>query len=317
MKRFERKLLHSILLPTTVAFCFAVIAAAYQSLSETERIIIEAARRTEEYGAKFKDLTAEETKVTEIFDDSGKIEQSRTVLSDFVVYESRLDNSKAFEYHNVREVDGKAVTKREKRVVELFERLAKISSIEKELERIERESYRYDLKFRAMGLTLNQGPSLREKYRSHYSFESGGREQIDGNEVIIVRYRQASYVSGIGDNVKLPSEFKDPQPRWRGTLWLDARTFHIWRDERELTVRHPRAESPLTVIRSEQVYGPSEFGILTPKKFVFSFFTRFRNKGKPELLLNGRLTYTYSQFKRFQVTSEEKIDKPASDKPPP
>ncbi len=309
-----RKPFHFIPLPLII-FCIAVLALARQSSPDTEHIITQAARQSEEYSAKFKDLTAEETKITEIFSPSGKLEQRRVIVSDFIVYESRLDQKDTFEYHNIREVDGKAIKDRQQRVMGLFEWLSKVKSVEKELERINRESYRYDLQFWMRGFTLNQGVALKEKHRHRYSFEVAGREIVDGTEMIIVRQQQTTGAPE-AYKVSLPPEFRDPQPRWRGTLWLDARTFQIWREEREIIVRHPKSESPLTLVRYEQNYGPSDFGILAPRKFVFSFFTHFQNKSKPELLLHGRLTYTYTSFKRFQVTSEEKLDRPVTDKPP-
>jgi hypothetical protein len=39
--------------------------------------------------------------------------------------------------------------------------------------------------------------------------------------------------------VLLPIELKGAEPLYRGRLWLDAETKQLWREERELTLRHP------------------------------------------------------------------------------
>jgi hypothetical protein len=60
------------------------------------------------------------------------------------------------------------------------------------------------------------------------------------------------------------------------------------------------------LIRLEQDYQPSEFGILTPQKFVFSWFAHMRDREKsPRLALTSRTTYSYGKFTRFDVSSEE------------
>jgi hypothetical protein len=67
MNRFEKNSSHSILLALVACGLF-IVAPARQPPAETERVISQALRQSEEYSAKFKDLTAEETKITEIFD---------------------------------------------------------------------------------------------------------------------------------------------------------------------------------------------------------------------------------------------------------
>ena len=107
-------------------------------------LISRAAARTREYRERFKDLTAEETQRVEEFGAEG-LKRRREVVSDLIIYQSQLDSSSAAEYRNVRLVDGKAVAGRDRRVEQLFGRLAKADSRKKELERIHRESRRYDL----------------------------------------------------------------------------------------------------------------------------------------------------------------------------
>ena len=44
-----------------------------------------------EYVETFKDLTAVETKMTEVFDKKGKLDKQRKVVSDFFVYQMKND----------------------------------------------------------------------------------------------------------------------------------------------------------------------------------------------------------------------------------
>jgi hypothetical protein len=122
----------------------------------TAELINRAAVRMREYREKFKDLTAEETQRVEEYGDEG-LKRRREVVSDLIIYQSQLDSSAAVEYRNVRVVDGRPVAGRDRRVEQLFGRLAKADSRKKELERIARESKRYDLDYSVYGMTLNQG----------------------------------------------------------------------------------------------------------------------------------------------------------------
>ena len=88
--------------------CLFVQAALQQDLS---RVMQEAVKQRQRYVESFKDLTAAETKTTEIIDKNGKVEDRRVVVSDFLVYESRLKAGVVNEYRITREVDGKPAAK--------------------------------------------------------------------------------------------------------------------------------------------------------------------------------------------------------------
>ena len=89
------------------------------------------ARRLE-YLEAFKNVTADETKVTEVFDDEGKLEKQRRLVASFLIYQSLVDERRMFEYHVVREVDGKPTTDHAERVESLFKHLADAKSLESE-----------------------------------------------------------------------------------------------------------------------------------------------------------------------------------------
>jgi hypothetical protein len=279
-----------------------------------KELIRSAGLRVKEYKAKFKDLTADEEQQVEEYDDTGKITRRRRVVSDLIIYQSQLDASVTAEYRNVREVDGKAVAKRDKRLVELFEKLAKAGSLKKELERISRESRRYDLNYSFYSMTLDQALPLGEKNREYFRFTHAGREQVNGREVIVVQYQQVAQVPHFTLKFSLPPVLKGAEYFYRGRLWLDAETAQLWREEQELTLRHPSAPDPLVIFRYEFDYVASRFGILTPQRIAVSTY----NNGKtgpgnvPRLLLGGKVTFTYSGFRRFDAgPPDASLDPPA------
>jgi hypothetical protein len=276
--------------------------------AELQELIRRASLSVSEYKAGFKDLTADEEQKVEEYDGEGKLKRQRRIVSDLAIYQSQLDTSLTAEYRYVREVDGKAVAKREERLVNLFNRLAKADSVKKELDRISRESQRYDHRYSMYGLTLNQGLLLDESLRSSFQYTDAGRERVNGRDVIVLQYQQVAQSPGVTTKLfSLPSVLKGAEPLYRGRLWLDAETAQIWREERELTLRLSSLNHPLILWRFEFEYVGSSFGILTPQRIVWSSYNRGRTGANklPELLLGGKVTFEYSSFRRFNVSSPD------------
>jgi hypothetical protein len=275
-------------------------------------LIGKAGERKREYRERFKDLTAEETQRVEEYGPEG-LKRRREIVSDIIIYQSRIDGSSAAEYRNVRLVDGKEVAGRDRRVEQLFGRLAKADSRRKELERIHRESRRYDLNYSAYGLTLNQADVLDESLRPSFRFTVVGGERIDGHDVIVVRYEQVSQNPSLTTKVSLPGRLKGAEPLFRGRLWLDRETSRLRREERELTLKHPSLAAPLTYQKFEFSYADSRFDILTPARITFSTYDRGRDLagGGAELSLGGRVVFEYREFRRFSVDApEHQLDAP-------
>ena len=278
-------------------------------------LIMRAAARRQEYAEKFKDLTAEETQRIEEFGDRG-LKRRQEVVSDLIVYQSQLNSSAMFEYRNVRLVDGKPVAGRERRVEQLFGRLSKADSIKKELERISRESRRYDLNYSFYGQTVDQALTLDERLRPSFRFTVVGDERIDGHDVIVVRYEQVSHTPALDFKLSsLPKRLKDAESFHRGRLWLDRETARLRREEREIMVRHALLPTPLTLIKYEFEYGDSRFEILTPTRITVSTYNRGRDLpgGGAELSLGGRVVFDYGKFSRFGVdTPDSRLDAPGT-----
>jgi hypothetical protein len=289
-------------------------AAPSSDAAAPAELIGKAGLRTREYKERFKDLTAEETQRVEEFGAEG-LKRRREVVSDLIIYQSQLDSSVAAEYRNVRTYDGKEVAGRDRRVEQLFGRLAKADSRKKELERIARESRRYDLDYSVYGLTLDQGWPLGERLSPSFRFTVTGSERIDGHEVIEVQYEQVSQNPELQIKLSLPERLKDAEPLYRGRLWLDRDTARLRREERELTLKHPSLATPLTFMKFEFSYADSRFEILTPTRIVISTYNRGRDLpgGGAELSLGGRVVFEYREFRRFGVDApDSRLDAPGT-----
>lgn len=272
-----------------------------------ERTIRRATVSTLEYKARFKDLTAEEDQKVEEYDAQGKLEKHRRIESDLFIYQSELDPTQMVEYRDVKSVDGKPIKKREVRLLNLLNKSAKAESVKKELERVNRESGRYDLGFHFYGMTLYQGMLLAENLRDVVKFTYAGREQVSGHDAIVVDYQQVSQTPHIDLKLSLPTPLKGSEPLHRGRLWLDAETAQIRREVREFTLRPPTVDRPLVLIRYEFEYADSRFGFLTPKRIVITNYSRGRVGAdkKPETLLGGKITFEYGAFTRFDVDTPD------------
>ena len=137
----------------------------------------------------FLNLTAEETRVVETFDQSGRLDKRREIVSDLVVYQAR-NSADATEYRDVGSVDGKPIKKRGKRALELLARASQSDSFKKELEIIHRESERYDLNFRFNGATYSYGVRLRE--RQKFRIDWAGRDHVNGHDVVVIDYQEVA-----------------------------------------------------------------------------------------------------------------------------
>jgi hypothetical protein len=281
---------------------------------DAESWLLRHAAEAVKYEQAFKNMTAEETKFMEVFDDKGNLRQKRTVVAELLVYQSAQDENRIAEFRNVRSVDGKPVDAYEERMADLFDYLSKVKTVRSEMHKVHDEWLKYDIGRRFWGYTITQarlfkalGPAVRA-----IPF---GRQTIGDRETVVIVFEQLagsratwgadpedvlSDISGLRNRVGVKT-------RYRGKLWLDKETGQLWRQETELVADYSSLAQPQVMIRWEQSYQASEFGILTPKQFVFSWFANMvgRNTAAARLELSSRTTYTYGKFTRFDVSSEE------------
>ena len=182
---------------TTVSI-IAVIWAVIWSLAigltqvptqgELEDILREADKRRQEYVDTFKNFTAVETRVTELLDKDGRIEKQRTVVSDFLVYQSAFDRDAIGEYRMPREVDGRLVGKPTEDAIKLFQKLAKAKTSAQEFRQLHEQNRKYMLRYTHWGGTL-QPLWILGKDRQNVNFGIVGRQQLDGQEVVVLSYQ--------------------------------------------------------------------------------------------------------------------------------
>jgi hypothetical protein len=280
-------------------------------------ILQRADEQTENYQEEFKNLLGDETKTFETFDKNGKSKKQTTVESNFIVYQSSKNEALATEYRNVIKVNGKTVGGSEKRATDLFTQIAKSASPQSELEEIQKESSRYDKNLDISGLTLFQAPILAEYARPFFDFTLLPNETIDGKDAFVIQYRQtkASPYVLLNDNKTsgeklgltfeedLPDSITEPNARLRGKMWIDAQTFQIRREERELTIQPQNLQTPLVIQKTEFEYQPSDLGILVPKRIVLNSYTvKSKDKGATiAAFQDTKATFQYNKFTKSDV----------------
>src|SRR5262245_3185927 len=204
--------------------------------TELSDLLDRASKRVEEYRLLFKDLTAEETKTTEVFNRRGEVTEKKVVLSDFFVYQSRFNDQAMYEYRPARSINAKPVANREENVQKFFNKLARADTAEKEGEILFEENRKGHLRYWYFHLTLNPAGVFYKQSQRYYDFEIIGREEIEGRETVIVGYTRKdpgplNPRELIGK--RMSSDFKSGILRHRGRYWLDAETARMLRNESE------------------------------------------------------------------------------------
>lgn len=290
---------------------FVAYGAYGQTQAELERILQQADARRKAYVDTFKDLTAVETKVTELIDKDGKTSSQREVVSDFLVYQSGFRSDAVAEYRITREVDGKAVGKNKSAedAIKLLQSLARAKTLGQEYQRLREENLKHTLHYYRWGMTLEQVPQLRKDRQPDFKFEIAGRETIGGRESIVLRYEQRELRPA--ESRGILDKFKKPRTGFRGRVWLDVEDGGVRKWENDLVVSDGEIATPAILLRDEIAYEPSPFGIWVPEKVVSSFFDKSEAKTLPRTLrLAGRVTVTYEDYRRFLVETDYKIHPP-------
>jgi hypothetical protein len=293
------------------AFAGSIVGRG-QSLPQppVAEIVRSAAAARQTYLVEFKNLISNETRRVTVYDKDGDVKRERTVISKFVVYGLTKDSDRITEFRNVTAVDGKPVSNPDKRVEDFFQSLRTAESSAKELQRIERESQRYDEDLAVNGFTLFEGVTLAPNLTDYFEYTLAGRDVVEGNPVYLVDYRQTKpspYIKADGSRPPEDGTFgvfydlalDTREPRLNGRLWIDAANYRIWREKRTMTLRPEGFERPVVAAETLFEYQPSEFGILTPKRIVHTQFA-LQKKG-----LTSRkdvaATLEYEKFRRPDV----------------
>lgn len=276
-----------------------------------ETVISEAEKQSLNYREEFKNLLATETKTFERFDKNGEMKDQSVIESIFLVYQSPKDEKVTSELRNVTKVDEKLIPDSRERADRFLQELQKTTSVKKELEQLQDEGLRYDKTFRIYGLTLNEAIALSDNIRSVFDFKLIGTENYQGRDVYVVSYQQTKKSPYITVNekesgakadfdVSLPGSLKKADKFLRGKLWIDAQTFQLWREERQLTVQ---AATPIVAQEFVFEYQSSDFGILVPKQISFTenAIKKASSDNQFNVLKNTKITFDYSKFRKTDV----------------
>lgn len=278
-----------------------------------ETILTEAEKQVANYQEAFKNLIAVETKTTETYNDGGEVKKTNTVESNFLVYQSGKNDKVTSELRNVTKVDGKLIPDSKAKSDQFFAELQKTTTVEAELEKIEKETSRYDKTVETSGLTLNEGIILAGNLRPYFDFQLTGAENYQGSQVYVVSYQQTKkspYVTlnskdagssepSLDFRFELPKALKNSDPLLRGKLWIDANNFQLRREDRELTV--VEAGNPLVVLSNIFEYQPSEYEIMVPKQISLVTNVIRNDDGGFVAEKDSKVTFDYSKFRKSNV----------------
>ena len=287
----------------------AFVAVRPQEPASIDKVLVEARKQTIAYREAFANLVGDELKTCVRFNGRGEIKKRSTVRSELLVYQSGKSNGSA-ELRVVFEVDGKPVPDAKRRSEKLLEELSKTTTSITELDKLQRESTRYDKSTNIYGVTLNQATVLSPNLRGAIRFETAGTDLIDGRPVFVVKYLQTrpdpliafnpSRETGayITINTNLPKQTSPDQLRLRGTLWVDRDTYQIRREVRDVIIDTDGSQPLLSSLLD---YTVSDFGILLPKRIAFVFNDVERKDGR--LTVTSKITadFEYSKFRRTNV----------------
>ena len=304
------------ILKATALILFGVAAAFAQEPGvPLETILENTSKQSENYRETFRNLLADEFKTFEEFDKNNNSEKKTTVKSSFLVYQSGKKATSTAELRNVLEVNGKPVPDSQRRGEEFLAELDKQTTLESELKKLQKESSKYDKTWEVYGLTLNQAVTLKPVLRSAFDYRFLGTENFNGNEVYVVSYQQKTKSPRIVVNEKstlgpdefsatfsidVPKDLKNTNLFLRGKLWIDAKTFQIWREERDLIAR---PEDPVILLSNVFEYQPSNFGILVPKNIKMTIYNAKKEKGSNKFssLRNFTMDFDYTNFRQTNV----------------
>jgi hypothetical protein len=303
-----------LMLPAMILFG-AAAAFAQEPGVPLESILDNTTKQSENYRETFKNLLADEFKIFEEFDKNNNSEKKTSVKSSFLVYQSGKKATSTAELRNVLEVNGKPVPDSQKRGEEFLAELDKQTTLESELKKLQKESSKFDKTWEVYGLTLNQAVTLNPALRAAFDYRFLGTENFNGNEVYVVGYQQKAKSPRVVVNEKstlgpdefsvnfsidVPGELKNTNLFLRGKLWIDAKTFQIWREERDLIAR---PDDPVLLLSNVFEYQTSNFGILVPKTIKMTMFNAKKEKGtnKFSSLRNFMMNFDYTNFRQTNV----------------
>jgi hypothetical protein len=291
-----------------LALIASALAGNTLAQGELEDLVKQVAASREDYIRGFRDLTAVETWVTEILRPTGIVDQRRTVVSDFFVYQSRVDSATIREYRITREVDGKATGDPVGQATKLFRALGKARTLEGEDAALQQQNFKHVLRFIFWGLTVGPLWTFQEERRKDFQIALAGRERVGDDDVVSVKYESKTFQTVKSTNIY--ARFKNPRAGVQGTVWLTAKDGRLRRWVEDMLVVDDEIRTPAVLIHKDITYESSPLGALPGQIAIFKYDKVRDRRGPPSLQLSIRQTFVYDTFKRFDVSSATEIKKP-------
>jgi len=251
-------------------------------------IVERAGRYVEAYEQEFSAVVCEERQVQKLVRPDGSVHRQRTSTSDFLLIKTSSVWMQAF--RDVIEVDGKPVRNREDRLRKLF--LQPSAKALAQAEAISKESTRYNI-----GVTRRGVSPLLPIRIVTARLASGFHFTRSGESILFDEFRSPSYLrymrnGQVGDLMS------------HGLLVVDPASGRIL--AAELT-----ADSPLPAFSTTMKVRYQE----DPQLKILVPIAMDERYWKPQKPKDDRLevTSSYVNFRRFQVTTDEKIKAPLPD----
>ncbi|HRH42070.1 MAG TPA: hypothetical protein PKY82_10525 [Pyrinomonadaceae bacterium] len=294
-----------------IIFCVIVLTNSIYAQKELEEILKKADQQRQIYEETFKNIFAEERKTYLGYDKNGNLKKSYQVESNFLVYQSNRNSEVITEYRNVTKFDGKNVRINEQNTEKFFVDLLQSNSVNEELSKIKFQSSRFDRDFVVSDLTLRQSPVLAEHLRPYFDFKiigfDNGQYQIQYQQTkkspfVLVNNSQSTETKLTMDfGVALPKPIRETNARVHGKLWIDANSFQICREERELTFQPENVPNPLIVFQINFEFGNENLEILVPQKITLVSYLLKLQKKELTTIKEAEISFEYSEFSQMNV----------------
>lgn len=295
-----------------ILFCLIFFPLIGYSQISILQIIEKADEQRGIYQETFKNLFAKEIKTSQSFNKNGNLTEQRKIESNFLVYQSQKDESAVSEYRSIFKVNNVANTDSDKNAEIFFNNLLKLNSADEELRRIQFENTKFDQDLAVSGLTLLQAPVLAAHLRPYFDFKILGKEngqyiiafqQIKPSPFVLINNNYSSETKLTMDfGINLPNSIGQPNPAVRGKLWIDEKTFQLWREERELTIQPNKVTNPLVVFKVNFEFEKTKLKILVPKRInLISYLIMKKRKGIISQK-NAQIDFEYTDFGCADVT---------------
>ena len=182
--------------------CFLPVAAALQNSRESAEIqerqqnrdptlkalLASAATYVQGYRKLCRDLVAEERMVQKEYDRKGKLKNERRFVSDYLFVTIPSNPNWTVEFRDVVSIDGKAVPRKNQRLVELFQ---KSSSAFEEARKVTRESTKYNLGRQRISNMVNFCLSfLSPQFQPVIDYEFAPHENPQESDRIVLQFRE-------------------------------------------------------------------------------------------------------------------------------